>query len=418
MHLAATKCRLNTSNAGPRFSATKLAAALARALALAVLSALLLVAARPAQAQTETVLHNFTDGSDGGYPLWNLTFDGAGNLYGTTQGGGLGYGTVFELSPNGSGGWNQTVLYSFTGGADGANPSGPLIFDSAGNIYGTASGGGANGHGVVFELSPMGTSWKQKVLHSFRGGNDGKFPIGGLIFDPAGNLYGTTYNGWGLATVFELSPSGGNWTKQVIYRVAATSGAGLTMDNAGNIFGSTYWTAFELSPKGKGGWTPAVIHTFTGYPKDGQDASGTPVLDKAGNIYGTTVEGGRGDVGTVYELSPGKNGAWTEKILYSFRGGKGASSPAAGIVFDEAGNIYGTTFWGGKHVWGTVFELAPIGKGSYTEKILWSFTGMDGLNPYTGVIRDNAGNLYGATSKGGTTYGDDYGYGVVFEVTP
>jgi uncharacterized repeat protein (TIGR03803 family) len=377
-----------------------------------------LFAVRPARAQTENVLYNFTGGSDGAYPEWSLTSDRAGNFYGTTYGGGFGYGIVFELSPNGIGGWNETVLYSFTGGDDGANPSGPLTFDSAGNLYGTASGGGTYGFGVVFELSPVGTSWAESVLHSFAGGTDGKFPVSGLIFDSAGNLYGTTYNGWGTATIFEMSPSGGEWTEQVIYSVE-TSGAGLTMDAAGNIFSVTYSEVFELSPNGNGGWTPSVIHTFTGYPKDGYYADTSPVLDKAGNVYGTTVEGGPDNGGTVYRVSPGKKGKWKETILHSFRGFKRGNSPAAGIVFDEAGNIYGTTFWGGKHDWGTVFELvAPVGKGSYKEKILWSFTGADGLGPYAGVILDSAGNLYGATYKGGTTYGDNYGYGVVFQVNP
>ena len=320
-----------------------------------------LLAARPAQAQTETVLYNFTGGSDGAYPEWSLTSDRAGNFYGTTNAGGLGYGTVFMLSPNGSGGWNEAVLYSFSGGDDGSTPSGPVIFDGAGNLYGTASAGGAYGYGVVFELSPAETSWTESVLHSFSGGADGKFPVSGVIIDPAGNLYGTTYNGWGIGTVFEMSQSRGGWTEQVIYAVE-TSGAGLTMDVAGNIFSVTYSEVFELSPNGNGGWAPTVIHTFTGYPKDGYYADTAPVLDKAGNLYGTTAEGGPDNGGTVYKLSPGRNGEWTEKILHSFRGFKRGNSPAAGIVFDEAGNIYGTTFWGGKHDWGTVYELvAPVG---------------------------------------------------------
>jgi uncharacterized repeat protein (TIGR03803 family) len=267
-------------------------------------------------------------------------------------------------------------------------------------------------------LSPAETSWTESVLHSFSGGADGKFPVSGVIIDPAGNLYGTTYNGWGIGTVFEMSQSRGGWTEQVIYAVE-TSGAGLTMDVAGNIFSVTYSEVFELSPNGNGGWAPTVIHTFTGYPKDGYYADTAPVLDKAGNLYGTTAEGGPDNGGTVYKLSPGRNGEWTEKILHSFRGFKHGNSPAAGIVFDEAGNIYGTTLWGGKHDWGTVYELvAPVGNGSYQEKILWSFTGADGLGPYAGVIMDSAGHLYGATYKGGTTYADNYGYGVVFELNP
>jgi uncharacterized repeat protein (TIGR03803 family) len=387
-------------------------------LTLSLFSMFLLFAARPAQAHTETVLYNFTDGSDGAYPEQTLTSDHAGNFYGTTLSGGLGYGIVFELSPKGSGGWNEIVLYSFTGGEDGANPSGPLIFDSVGNLFGTASGGGTYGDGVVFELSPLGTGWRESVLHDFAGGADGKFPISGVIFDAAGNLYGTTYNGWKTATIFEMSPSGSGWTEQVIYAVE-TSGAGLTMDAAGNIFSATYSEVFELSPNGNGGWTPTVIHTFTAYPKDGYYADTAPVLDKAGNIYGTTLEGGPDNGGTVYRLRPEKKGKWTETILHSFKGFKHGNAPVAGIVFDEAGNIYGTTLWGGSQDWGTVFELvAPVGKGGYEEKILWSFTGADGLGPYAGVILDSAGNLYGATYKGGTTYGDNYGYGVVFEVTP
>ncbi len=273
MHLAGTNHRTkvvwNSSDAGPRYGSPKLAAAtLRRALTLAVLSALLLIAAYPAQAQ-ETVLYNFTGGlggappGDGAYPQSSLTSDGADNFYGTTGGGGaFGSGTVFELSPNGSGGWNETVIYSFCSApncADGASPAySYVIFDSVGNLYGTTSGGGSNGQGVVFELSPVGTSWTETVLHSFTGWAGGGQPVNGLIFDRAGNLYGTTY--WGgdddaavaegtcnpqCGTVFELSPSGDGWTEQVIYAVAS-SDAGLTMDSAGNIFGVSTSTVFEL----------------------------------------------------------------------------------------------------------------------------------------------------------------------------
>jgi len=381
-----------------------------------VFATLLLSAAHPVQAQTQAVLYNFTGGSDGSWPTWGLVSDRASNLYGTTYGGGLGYGVVFELSPGGSGSWNETVLYSFTGGMDGANPSSPLIFDKSGHIYGEVSYGGALGYGAVFELVKTKAGWTEKVLHSFAGGADGQFPIAGLLFDAAGNLYGETYNGWGVATVFKMSPSHGGWTEQVIYSVV-TSGAGLTMDTAGNIFGANYSTIFELSPNGNGGWTPTVIHTFTGYPKDGYYASSALVLDQAGNLYGTTAQGGRWYGGVVYKLSPGKNGQWGERILYTVRGGKNIGALGE-IVLDAAGNIYGTSDWGGRHAWGTVFELAaPIGKGGYQEKILWNFTGTDGLNPW-GVILDGAGNLYGVTAKGGSTYADDYGYGVVFKVTP
>lgn len=408
--------------ARPRFGSTPAAAAIRGALTLAVLSALLLIAARPVQSQTETVLYNFTGGNDGGDSNAKLTSDGAGNFYGTTlQGGPSDSGTVFELSPNGSGGWNEIVLYSFCsdplGCRDGGNPSGPLIFDSEGNLYGTASAGGADGGGVVFELSPVGTSWTYTVLYSFYySGDSGIGPEAGLVIDAAGNLYGTTSWDWGGTggAVFELSPSGGGWTEQAIYGYGGR--AGLAVNAAGNIFGVTDSTVFELSPNGNGGWNSTVIHTFAGYPNDGSDAYGTPVLDQAGNLYGTTLSGGAYGAGTVYKLSPGKNGKWTERILHSFKGGKDGSGPWAGIVFDAAGNIYGTTAGGGTYGAGTVFELvAQVGKSSYREMVLWSFNGTDGDQPYGSLILDSAGNLYGTTFEGGP--GGYYDFGVVFELT-
>jgi uncharacterized repeat protein (TIGR03803 family) len=370
-------------------------------------------AVRLAQAQTETVLYNFKGGSDGFTPQSRLTSDGAGNLYGTTSFGGLGFGTVFELSPNGSGGWNETVLYSFTGGADGANPyMSYVLFDSAGNLYGTTYEAGSYGYGVVFELSLTGTSWTEAVLYSFAGGADDANPLNGLIMDSAGNLYGRTYEaGGGSGTIFELSKSGGGWTKQVIYN-DAPGYAGLTMDTAGNIFGVTTDVVFELSPNGHGGWNPTVIHTFSGGSTDGLVAEGTPVLDHAGNLYGTTLGGGSKNNGTVYELSRGTNG-WSEKILHSFQGGSNdGSEPFAGIVFDAAGNIYGTTEVGGNPLAGTVYELvAPVGTGGYKEKVLWKFDTTDGYEPVDSLILDSAGNLYGTTPEGGSN-----GYGVVFKV--
>jgi uncharacterized repeat protein (TIGR03803 family) len=335
MHSAGTssgpKGRLNISDAGPGFGSTKLAAAAIRgAFTLAVLSALLLAAARPAQAQAETVLYTFTGSPDGANPSSSLARDSAGNLFGTTTYGGLeNYGTVFELSPSGSGGWNEAVIYGFTGGTDGANPYSSLIFDSVGNLYGTASAGGTNGNGVVFELSPAGSTWTETVLHSFAGTPDGATPMAGLTMDAAGNLYGATpYGGTGdgTGTVFELSPSGGGWTEQVIYDLDINVGtcgyfastSGLTIDAAGNIFGAACSIVFELSPNGEHGWAPSVIHTFTGAPIDGRAANGTPVLDKAGHLYGTTYFGGKYDNGTVYKLSLKWNGEWTETILHSF----------------------------------------------------------------------------------------------------
>jgi uncharacterized repeat protein (TIGR03803 family) len=243
--------------------------------------------------------------------------------------------------------------------------------------------------------------------------------MNGLIMDTAGNLYGRTSvsGSGGNGTIFELSKSGGEWTKQVIYN-GVPGYAGLTMDASGNIFGvasngGTIDMVFELSPNGQGGWNPNVIHTFSGGSTDGLVAEGTPVLDHAGNLYGTTLGGGSKNNGTVYELSRGKNG-WSEKILHSFQGGSNdGSDPFAGIVFDAAGNIYGTTEFGGTNpLGGTVYELvAPVGTGSYKERVLWKFHTTDGYEPVDSLILDSAGNLYGTTPQGGSN-----GSGVVFKV--
>jgi len=389
------------------------------ALKFAVIAVLVLIAARPAQAQTETVLYRFCyqGCSDGFGPDSSLIFDHAGNLYGTTwSGGAFEYGSVYELSPNGSGGWNETVLYSFCSApncADGAQPGGPLAFDSAGNLYGITTYGGNNDCGgetcgVVFELSPVGGSWTETVLCSFSPGGacDGWWPQGGVIVDPAGNLYGNSFLG-----AFELSPSGGGWTYQIIY----SSGGVSTMDAAGNLFGGTLSGVFELSPNGSGGWNPTTIYTFSSGGHGPKGSPGTLVVGQAGNLYGTTNSGGGFRVGTVFRLSPGANG-WTEQTLYSFRkADKNGYLYYGGIVLDAAGNIYGTTAAGGEYGDGTVFELvAPTGKRAYTEKILWSFDGCsEGCGPTTGVILDSAGNLYGTTE-----YGGDYqGGGVAYEVT-
>jgi uncharacterized repeat protein (TIGR03803 family) len=387
-----------------------------------------LIATHPAQAQTEeaikeTILYNFTNANgDGRAPQAGLIADSQGNFYGTTSFGGDSgiYGTVFEISPNGNGGWNETVLYAFSG-ADGEAPYGPLIFDSAGNLYGTTLLGGVYNQGTVFELTPEGTSWKESVLHSFGSDRDGQNPSYNLVMDAAGNLYGTT-----LHEVYELSPSGGGWTISVIYYPDKAVDSGLTIDSAGNIFGTSIATVFELSPNGKGGWHKRVIHTFTGGPTDGNYAAGTPALDQAGNLYGTTAGGGLGSGegdGTVYELSPGPNGTWTEKILYFFKGGDDANNPSGGVVLDAAGNIYGASISGGRHGDGTVFKVtAPTGKGSYREKVLWNFDGPNGSFPEGGVILDSAGNLYGTTAGGGNAKncsgGNPIGCGVVFKMTP
>ena len=356
-----TKDRLNISDVGARFGLTKLAAATARVvLRLAVLSTLL-IAARSAEAQTETVIHTFT-GSDGSTLIAGLTSDGAGNFYGATlYGGAAGHGTIFELSPNGVGGWNETVVYSFAGGSDGSLPTGPVLFDGAGNLYAATIFGGAFGKGTAFELSPAGASWTKTILYNFAGKGGGTHPQTGLVMDAAGNLYGSATYG-----VFQLSPSGGAWMSKTIYATGPSTYIAnrLTLDAAGNIFAASLSKIIELSPNGKGGWRTTVLHKFAGSPNDGAYAQGTLVFDQAGNLYGTTSGGGLGTGlgnGTVFELSPTtKPGKWTEKILYFFQGGNDGALPFAGVVFDVAGNIYGTTRGFGTPK-GTVFELAVSG---------------------------------------------------------
>ncbi len=318
---------------------------------------LAVVNATRAFTQSETVLYNFTDvGGDGRAPQNGLTSDDHGNFYGNTSFGGApgSNGTVFELSPNGSGGWNETVLYSFTGKPDGAYPNGPFVIDSAGNLYGSTTFGGVYDKGTVFELSHHGALWTETVPHSFgaKGAKDSQLPLSGLIMDSSGNLFGTT-----AGAVFEVSPSGGKWTAKAIYYGVDDIFSGLTMDAAGNIYGASISRAFELSPNGKGGWHKHVIHIFAGGPTDGTYVTGTPALDQAGNLYGTTALGGLGGGngnGMVYELSPAQNGTWTEKILYFFKGGKDAYNPSSGgVVLDAAGNIYGNTY----NVASTALEL-------------------------------------------------------------
>jgi uncharacterized repeat protein (TIGR03803 family) len=440
MHSTDAKNCLNISNVAPRFGPTKPAAAIIRfAFTSILLSVLLIVAAHPAQSQ-EVLLHTFgLSGDDGQYPESSLAFDNGGNLYGTTADGGLyGGGTVYELM---NGAWDENILYNFTGGSDGncyfglnGSACSNLIIDGEGNLYGTAPAGGAFGAGVVFELSPTGTGWTETVLHSFGGPGDGYNPWGGVIMDDQGNLYGTTnsdyYETTILGVVYELSLSGGAWTESILYSLPSNSNnnyleSGLAMDAAGNLYGTSYETVFELSPNGHGGWNPTVIHTFTGPPKDAGPGS-APLVYNAGNLYGVSDGGGSMNDGAVYKLTPGKNGKWAEKLLYSFK-----TSPfccpyhATSVVLDATGNLYGTAGVGGNFGEGMIYELvAPVGTGAYKEKTLFSFNdpyaaGNDGAVPFSSLVFDNAGNLYGTTQDGGSLSNTDGGgYGTVFEFNP
>ncbi len=400
-------------------------------LVLAILAATLLMVSTVA-AQTETLLHSFkSNGKDGTSPCGSLIFDASGNLYGTTTSGGADNdGTVYELSPKAGGGWTEKGLYTF-GNGSGAYPYGNVVFDAAGNLYGTTDSGGAYDFGTVYELTPKtGGGWNEKTLHSFGNNMDGRYPNGGLIFDAAGNLYGTAeaggpHNSGGI--VFELSPkTGAAWTEKALHsfgsgKDGAEPVGNLIFDAAGNLYGATYFggafgqgTVFELSPATGGGWTEKGLHSFEPGSTDGGLPTGSLIFDGAGNLYGISYKGGVGNVGTVFELSPAAGGTWTSAMLHSFNdNGVDGFYPQGGLIFDASGNLYGTASEGGADNAGVVFEMTPGAGGSWTETLLRTFNGADGKDSCSGMIFDGSGNLYGTTSAGGAG-----GSGVVFEITP
>jgi uncharacterized repeat protein (TIGR03803 family) len=325
---------------------------------------------------TETVLYSFQDLSDGAVPYGGLVIDTAGNLYGTAQIGGTGlaelYGTIYELSPPVSGGaWTFTKLYTFQPSpGDGNFPMGTLVFDHSGNLYGTTQGGGTSNGGTVFKLSPpssSGGSWTETVLHSFSG-SDGFAPVAGLYMDGAGNLYGTTVQGGNMAdcsgsgcgVVFKLSPgTGGTWTELLLHRFTRTDGSnpyGSLIFYHGNFYGTTSasypagGSVFELTPGHGGPWTLTTIHFFNG-PIDGQFPYSEVTVDAAGNLYGTTYNGGFSSApyGTVYKLVPASGGVWTETVLANFSfPGTGEYGPIGGLLV-RGNKLFGTTSdcWGG-----------------------------------------------------------------------
>jgi uncharacterized repeat protein (TIGR03803 family) len=367
------------------------------------------------QSQTFSVLYSFKRKGDGGSPQAGLFRGPGGGFYGTTFLGGdssCSCGTVFKLFPNGT----FTLLYVFKG-TDGANPTGTLIADGKGNLYGTTSQGGSGRprDGTVFKLAPpvqKGSRWTETVLHTFVGGVDGANPNGGMIRDQAGNLYGTTLLGgaFNQGTVFEVDANG---RETILYSFAGSPDgarpyAGLVQDGAGNLYGTTLLggafdrgTVFELDANGK----ERLLYSFSGQV-DGAYPNSVLILDGVGNLYGTTNEGGdAANHGTVFKLD--KQGTLT--VLHAFAGGKDGSSPNAGLILDESGNLYGTTTQGGDgDNDGTVFKLDKTG----TLTVLYIFTaGAGGAYPYAGLVRDQAGNLYGTAVDVGR-----YGNGVAFQL--
>jgi uncharacterized repeat protein (TIGR03803 family) len=286
--------------------------------------------------------------------------------------------------------WIETILYRFSGGSDGNRPMDPVVFDRVGNLYGTtwyggSDGCGGSGCGVVFKLTRSGSSWTETVLYSFQDSPDGAYPISGLVFDQAGNLYGTTSEGGGgsncsigttgCGTVFQLAPSGSGWTETVLYRFTGEAdgsyaSGGLIFDNAGNLYGTTVFgltgngTVFELTPSG-GQWTYTLLYTLMSGESFEGGPLGTLAMDTTGNLYGTTFEGGYISAGlcvfgcgTVFKLAP-FGGGWIYSLLYRFIGSTDGALPYDGLILDRNGHLYGTTSEAGAGGQGTVFELTP-----------------------------------------------------------
>lgn len=395
--------------------------------------------------------------SDGADPVSGLVADASGNFYGTTLGGGpYDSGTVFKLTPLGRNGWQETVIFAF-GPSTGSYPSG-LVIDAAGNLYGTTASGGGGTHqrGSVFELSPVAGGWQETNLISFDSRGPVQ-PVGSLVFDKAGNLYGVSEFGGasGFGVVFELTRgSGGQWTANILHSFSGYPGdganptAGLVFDAAGNLFGTTQrggaggcvagnrnhvgcGTVFKLSFVPGTGWQETALYSFVGAKYgDGANPMGSLILDGAGNLFGTTVGGGLSahgcdlaglppGCGTVFELTPAADGSLSESVLYQFNKLVGDGyNPAAGLAISQLGNLYGTAAYGGTYGSGAIFKMVPTPGGSWSETLVYSFSNTtDGEFPFSQLIFDAAGHLYGTTSGSGNQTGSVF-RGTVFEIIP
>jgi hypothetical protein len=433
----------------------------------------------------EKVLYSFQGGlTDGSTPAGGVVFDKAGNLYGATTGGGPDScapivnecGLVFELSPPAKGGdpWTETLIYQFKGKGfnDASAPAGGVLVDAGGNVYGTTAYGGTGdcvllgtkaGCGTVFELSPpaqKGGAWTETILYSFKSGKDGYFPAGDLTFDANGNLYGATLFGGGkgttcnpyyqyCGTVFELSPpkqKGGSWTEKVLHSFGSgkdgvNPNGGLIFDSKGAIYGSTSagggnpnpncqsgtdvgcGTVFKLSPpKTKGGaWSERLLYSFRGRPKDGQGPNGSLVFDAKGALYGTGG-GGSQEFGVVFQLAPPGKGSrdWRETLILTFGLHNDLCYANDGPVSDSSGYLYGVAGCGAYNR-GAVYRLAPpkTQHGGWSLSTLYDFKGApDAGYPESSLTFGAGRNLYGTTQSDGTGTGCQGGCGTVFEVSP
>ncbi len=418
-------------------------------LALGLILTIAVAVPRLAHTQTFSVVYNFQGLQAGFYPTSGVSVDRAGDLYGTTQYGGpgtscyLGCGIAFKLVRHDYN-WLFTPIYSFMGGSDGGNPSARLIIGPNGTLFGTTTQAGGSGCmglgcGTVFNLHPpqhissrVLAGWSETVLYRFQGGSDGAMPeAADLVFDQAGNLYGTTYVGGGTqcfedcGTVYELTNSGGNWTESILH-VFGQSGdgdepwAGVILDQTGNLYGTTatggahrQGSVYELIHSGVG-WTERLLYSFQG-GSDGAFPFSSLIQDPAGNLYGTTCCAGGDAGGTVFGLTAG---TWAFNLLYGLGGPGTGQGPEGALIMDSSGNLYGTASSGGAYGFGAVFKLTPSAGG-------WTYTSVhdfcaggyppcsDGYTPSGNLAFDSAGNLYGTTSNGGA-----HGGGVVYEITP
>jgi uncharacterized repeat protein (TIGR03803 family) len=409
---------------------------------LAFLTSLLLLASPFANAGEKfQILHTFTDGPDGGNPYAGMIIDAKGNLYGTTNQGGesgscypefSGCGTVFELHPSKSG-WRFKTLYTFKGGQDGQGPYGEVMFAPDGSLYGTTVDGGnpncPSGCGSVFNLKPAKKTWTETVLYDFQGNTDAYYPTGSLAMDASGRLYGTTYLGGanGPGTVYELTHSGGKWIERIVWSFTGqTDGAnpysGVVIGPGNTFFSTTtsgginlYGTVDELKKLGST-WSEQTLYEFQDDDTTGADPFAGLLLEPSGVLIGATEYGGAHKGGTVFSLTP-SHGEWNIAPVYSFRAKSCCNGPAASLIMDTAGNLYGTTQGDPGINDGTVFKLTPK-EGRWIIKILHTFTGgRNGSTPVGALALDSAGDIYGTTLLGGVQNSEG-GYGVVFKITP
>jgi hypothetical protein len=450
--------------------------------ALAVAAVAMGLAASSLCAGQEVVLHTFTgaSGNDSSFPNGGLTFNAKGDLFGTTSAGGaVGFadGIVFELSRKAGGGVTFQKIHQFSqASGDGGNPGSAVIFDTKGNLYGVTPNSG-NGCGIVYELSPptsQGGEWTETILHAFAPtGNDGCNPSGLLIFDQAGDLFGGTFNGGGglsnlfcsngCGTTYKLHLANGKWTETILHRFTGegTDGqsptGGLAFDKAGNLWGTTAFggagdssscgdpnggvgtcgTVFELTPNAKGTWTESTLYSFVD-PSTGWNPFSGLVLDKAGDLVGTTENGGSALQGTVFAITPTGNGKVTESLIHEFAGEADGTFPSTGLTVDAAGALYGVVAQGGGDAFkckedsgggcGIVYKLTPESDGTWTETILYTFLGgADGAGPADDRLAiDAKGDVFGSAFDGGdfnvnqTGCPGDVpgGCGVIFAVKP